>query len=232
MLVLEDGIMEGRKVFGNIIKYIKMGASSNFGNMFSMVGGAIFLPFLPMAPIQVLVNNLLYDFSQLGIPTDKVDDEYLLKPRKWNIESIKKFMLYVGPTSSVFDYTTFFLMLYVFHCINFKNPQTPPDMKTYYEHLFHTAWFVESLLTQTLIVHIIRTNRIPFLQSQASAALTLTTLAVMACAIAIPFSPLAGPLGMVALPKVFWGWMVLTLALYVILTHNIKTWFIKKYGVD
>ncbi len=232
LLVLEDGIMEGRKVFGNIIKYIKMGASSNFGNMFSMLGGAIFLPFLPMAPIQVLVNNLLYDFSQLGIPTDRVDEEYLLKPRKWNIESIKKFMLFVGPTSSVFDYTTFFLMLYVFHCLKFNDPHTPASMKTYYERLFHTGWFVESLLTQTLIVHIIRTNRVPFLQSQASAALTLTTIAVMACAIAIPFSPLAGPLGLVALPKTFWLWMVLTLALYVILTHNIKTWFIRRYGVD
>ncbi len=232
LLVLEDGIMEGRKVFGNIIKYIKMGASSNFGNMFSMVGGALFLPFLPMAPIQVLVNNLLYDFSQLGIPTDVVDEEYLLKPRKWNIERIKKFMLYIGPTSSVFDYTTFFLMLYVYHCVNYNHPQTSGSMKTYYESLFHTGWFVESLLTQTLIVHIIRTNRIPFLQSQASAALTLTTLTVIACAIAIPFSPLAGPLGMVALPKTFWLWMVATVLLYMILTHNIKTWFINRYGVD
>src|SRR4029077_18893850 len=123
LLVLEDGIIEGRRVFGNIIKYIKMGASSNFGNMFSLVGGAIFLPFLPMAPIQVLVNNLLYDFSQVGIPTDRVDDEYLEKPRKWNIESIKKFILWVGPTSSVFDYTTFALMWWVFRCKIFMDPQ-------------------------------------------------------------------------------------------------------------
>ncbi len=232
LLVLEDGIIEGRKVFGNIIKYIKMGASSNFGNMFSMLGGALFLPFLPMAPIQVLVNNLLYDFSQLGISTDKVDEEYLLKPRKWNIASIKKFMLFVGPTSSVFDYTTFFLMLYVFHCVNYNDPHATGAMKAYYENLFHTAWFVESLLTQTLIVHIIRTNRIPFLQSQASTALTLTTIAVMACAIVIPFSPLAGSLRMVALPKSFWLWMLATLLAYVTLTHNVKTWFIHRYGVD
>src|SRR5262249_37158349 len=122
LLVLEDGIIEGRKVFGNIIKYIKMGASSNFGNMFSVVGGSYFLPSLPMAPIQVLVNNLLYDFSQVGIPLDRVDEEYLQKPRRWNISSIKRFMLWIGPMSSVFDYTTFFLMLYAYKCIAFKQP--------------------------------------------------------------------------------------------------------------
>src|SRR5205807_9860513 len=116
LLVLEDGILEGRRVFGNITKYVKMGASSNFGNMFSVVGGSYFLPFLPMAPIQVLVNNLLYDFSQVGIPTDRVDEEYLERPRRWNIDSIKKFMMYIGPTSSAFDYTTYFLMLFVFGC--------------------------------------------------------------------------------------------------------------------
>jgi Mg2+-importing ATPase len=237
LLVLEDGILEGRKVFGNIIKYIKMGASSNFGNMFSMTGATVminlgFLPFLPMAPIQILVNNLLYDFSQLGIPTDKVDEEYLLKPRKWNIDSIKKFMLFVGPTSSVFDYTTFFLLLYVFGCVKYNAVGTSDMMKSHYERLFRTGWFVESLLTQTLIVHIIRTNRIPFLQSQASMALTLTTLAVMTCAIAIPFTPLGAMLGMTALPRSFWLWMVATVVLYMILTHNVKSWFIRRYGTD
>jgi P-type Mg2+ transporter len=232
LLVLEDGMIEGRKVFGNIIKYIKMGASSNYGNMFSMTGGSLFLPFLPMAPIQVLVNNLLYDFSQLGIPWDNVDEEYLLKPRKWNIDSIKKFMLYVGPTSSVFDYTTFFLMLYVYHCVAYNDPHATDAMKTANEHLFHTGWFVESLLTQTLIVHVIRTNRIPFIQSRASTALTWTTLSVMAVAIYLPFSPLAGYLGLVALPKNFWFWMIPTLLAYVTLTHSVKTWFIHRYGVD
>ena len=232
LLVLEDGILEGRKVFGNIIKYIKMGASSNYGNMFSMVGGSYFLPFLPMAPIQVLVNNLLYDFSQVGIPTDKVDEEYLQKPRRWNIDSIKKFMLYIGPTSSVFDYTTFFLMLYFFKCRLFMDPSTTGSMKTYYESLFHTGWFVESLMTQTLIVHIIRTNRIPFFQSRASTALTLTTLAVMGMAVILPFSPLAGSLGLVPLPWSFWPWLVLTLLAYGVLTHSMKTWFIRKFGTD
>ncbi len=232
LLVLEDGIIEGRKVFGNIIKYIKMGASSNFGNMFSLVGGALFLPFLPMAPIQVLVNNLLYDFSQVGIPTDVVDEEYLEKPRRWNIDSIKKFMIFIGPTSSLFDYSTFFLMLYVFGCWKFKLPATPAAMKVYYESLFHTGWFVESLLTQTLIVHIIRTNRIPFIQSRASVALTMTTLTVMAIAIALPYSPLAASLSLVPLPRIYFLWITATLVAYTILTHAVKTWFIKRFGAD
>ena len=232
LLVLEDGIIEGRKVFGNIIKYIKMGASSNFGNMFSVIGASLWLPFLPMAPIQVLVNNLLYDFSQLGIPTDRVDDEYLLKPRKWNIQSIKKFMLWIGPMSSVFDYTTFFVMMYFYKCVVFSSPASSEAVKTHFEHLFHTGWFVESLLTQTLIVHIIRTNKIPFLQSSASLSLTLTTLAVMGIACYLPFSPLAGYLGFVALPASFWGWMAVTLLLYVSLTHVMKTFFIRRYGAD
>jgi Mg2+-importing ATPase len=232
LMVLEDGIIEGRKVFGNIIKYIKMGASSNFGNMFSMLGASILLPFLPMIPIQVLVNNLLYDFSQLGIPTDRVDEEYLLKPRKWNIESIKKFMLWIGPMSSVFDYTTFALMWWVYKCGVFSTPGAADALKGHAEKMFHTGWFVESLLTQTLIVHIIRTNKIPFLQSSASMALTLTTLAVMGVAIYLPFSPIAGYLGFVALPMSFWGWMAATLLAYVVLTHTMKTMFIRWYGVD
>jgi Mg2+-importing ATPase len=231
LLVLEDGILEGRKVFGNIVKYIKMGASSNFGNMFSVVGGSYFLPFLPMAPIQVLVNNLLYDVSQLGIPADRVDEEYLQKPRKWNIASIKKFMVWIGPMSSIFDYTTYFLMLYFFGCIAYTTT-TDPAQKAHFESLFHTGWFVESLLTQTLIVHIIRTNRIPFFQSRASWPLTLTTLSVMAAACLLPFSPLAGPLGLTALPPAFWPWMLATVVAYSILTHFMKTLFIRRYGTD
>ena len=179
LLVLEDGIIEGRKVFGNIIKYIRMGASSNFGNMFSVVGGSYFLPFLPMAPIQVLLNNLLYDASQVGIPSDHVDEEYLTAPRKWNIDNIRRFMIRIGPISSIFDYATFFLMLYFFKCKLYSNAETSPAMKTYYESLFHTGWFVESILTQTLIVHIIRTPRIPFFQSIASPFLLFTTALVM-----------------------------------------------------
>lgn len=232
LMVLEDGIIEGRKVFGNIIKYIRMGASSNFGNMFSVVGGSYFLPFLPMLPIQVLVNNLLYDASQVGIPMDNVDEEYFETPRKWNIENIKKFMLFVGPMSSLFDYATFFLMLYFFNCRLFSDVATSPEMKAYYEQLFHTGWFVESILTQTLIVHIIRSRKIPFFQSSPSATLVLSTLVVMTLGIYLPYSPIAHYLGMVPLPAIYWAWIAGFLAAYATLTHFVKVWFFNKYGVD
>jgi Mg2+-importing ATPase len=232
LLVLEDGIMEGRKVFGNIIKYIKMGASSNFGNMFSVVGGAYFLPFLPMAPIQVLVNNLLYDFSQVGIPLDNVDDEYLSKPRKWNIKSIRNFMFCIGPISSIFDYATFFLMLYFFGCAAYGSPGSTDASNAGWEGLFHTGWFVESLLTQTLIVHIIRTQRIPFIQSRASKTMMFTTLSVMAIGCWLPFSPLAKFLGFTPLPPIFFAWMAAFLLAYSIITHAVKTWFSRRFGLD
>src|ERR1700747_482041 len=170
LTVLSEGVLEGRKIFGNIVKYIKMGASSNFGNMFSVLGASIFLPFLPMAPIQVLTNNLLYDFSQTTIPTDNVDEEYLAAPRKWDIGNIFKFMVFIGPISSIFDYATYGMMLYVF------GAWTKPS-------LFQTGWFVESLLTQTLIIHIIRTAKIPFLLSRAS--LPLIGMSLLVCALAV-----------------------------------------------
>jgi len=232
LLVLEDGIMEGRKVFGNITKYIKMGASSNFGNMFSVVGGAYFLPFLPMAPIQVLVNNLLYDVSQLGIPLDHVDEEYLSKPRRWNIKSIRNFMVFIGPISSIFDYATFFLMLYFFGCAAFSATGTSDTAKAHFEQLFHTGWFVESLLTQTLIVHIIRTQRIPFIQSRASKSMLFTTLLVMAVGCWLPFSPVAHFLGFTPLPAIFFLWMAGFLLAYSILTHTVKMWFARRFGLD
>ena len=231
LLVLEDGIIEGRKVFGNIIKYIRMGASSNFGNMFSVVGGSYFLPFLPMAPIQILLNNLLYDASQVGIPADHVDEEYLKTPRKWNIENIRRFMVFIGPMSSIFDYATFFLMLYFFNCKLYSHAATTPEMKTYYESLFHTGWFVESILTQTLIVHIIRTNRIPFLQSIASPFLLLTTIVMIAGA-ALPYLPIGAYFGFVPLPASFWIWIAGFLLCYSALTHSVKVWFHRKYGID
>ena len=231
LMVLEDGIIEGRKVFANIIKYIKMGASSNFGNMFSVVGGSYLLPFLPMAPIQILTNNLLYDISQTGIPLDNVDPELIEKPRQWDIGFIRRFMIVIGPLSSIFDYATFFLMLYVFHCVLFGKPGTSPEMSVYYERLFHTGWFVESLLTQTLIVHIIRTNRVPFFQSRASLPMTLATLLVMTAAVVLPYSPLAALLGFVPLPPVYWLWIAGFLAAYGFLTHFVKRRFARKYGV-
>jgi Mg2+-importing ATPase len=232
LTVLEEGIIEGRRVFCNIIKYIRMGASSNFGNMFSVVGAAYLLPFLPMAPIQILVNNLLYDFSQLGIPTDLVDEALLRKPRQWNLANIRRFMVFVGPISSIFDYATFALMWWGFSCAGFSASGASDAARTYYVKLFHTGWFVESLLTQTLIVHIIRTHRIPFVQSRPSAALVLTTLVVMGIGVWLPFSPMADYLGFVALPTAYWLWLVAFLLAYCVLAHNAKAWFHRRYGVD
>jgi Mg2+-importing ATPase len=217
LLILEQGVLEGRRVFGNIVKYIKMAASSNFGNMFSVVGASAFLPFLPMLPIQVLTNNLLYDFSQTTIPTDEVDADWLTKPRKWEIDRILRFILFIGPISSIFDYMTFFMMLYVFDC--WQNPA-----------LFHTGWFVESIFTQTLIIHVIRTNKIPFLQSSASWPLILTSVIIVAVSAWLTVSPLADALGLVPLPALYWLLLAGILVGYVILTQLVKTWFYRKFG--
>jgi len=217
LLVLQDGVIEGRRVFGNIVKYIKMAASSNFGNMFSVLGASIFLPFVPMLPIQVLTNNLLYDFSQTAIPTDEVDAEWLTRPRKWAIGELRRFILFIGPISSIFDYATFFIMLYVY------KSWTNAD-------LFHTGWFVESLFTQTLIIHVIRTNKIPFLQSRASKALTFTSVLIVAIGAYLPYSPLASWLGFTPLPWSYWLWLLGMLVAYVLLTQVIKTWFYRKFG--
>jgi P-type Mg2+ transporter len=232
LLVLDDGIIEGRRVFGNIVKYIRMGASSNFGNMFSVVGASLFLPFLPMLPIQVLTNNMLYDVSQIGIPSDRVDPEFTTVPRKWNIANIRRFMTFIGPMSSIFDYATFFLMLFFFGCIAFSAPGTSAADKSYYEALFHTGWFVESILTQTLIVHVIRTRRIPFIQSRASPVMFFFTVLIMALAVYLPYSPLAAPLGFVPLPPIYWLWIAGFLVAYCAITHLVKTWFFRKFGID
>ena len=217
LLILEQGVLEGRRVFGNIVKYIKMAASSNFGNMFSVVGASAFLPFLPMRPIQVLTNNLLYDFSQTTIPTDGVDDDWLTKPRKWEIGRILSFILFIGPISSIFDYLTFFMMLYVFDC--WHNPS-----------LFQTGWFVESLFTQTLIIHVIRTNKIPFLQSWASWPLIISSVIIVAVGAGLTVSPLAGALGFVPLPPLFGLLLAIILLCYVVLTQLMKTWFYRRFG--
>ncbi|MCL4528128.1 MAG: magnesium-translocating P-type ATPase [Chloroflexi bacterium] len=217
LLVLEEGVLEGRKVFGNIIKYIRMAASSNFGNMFSVLGASLFLPFLPMQPIQVLTNNLLYDFSQTSIPTDNVDAEWLARPRKWEIGALRRFIIYIGPISSIFDYMTYFIMLYVFHTWN--NPT-----------LFQTGWFVESLFTQTLIIHVIRTNKIPFLQSRASRSLMLTSLVIVLVGAYLTISPLASTLGFVALPPLYWPLLFGMLLCYIILTQIVKMWFVRKFA--
>jgi len=218
LLVLQQGVMEGRKVFGNITKYIRMGASSNFGNMFSVLGASIFLPFLPMAPIQVLTNNLLYDLSQTTIPTDNVDDSDLRTPRRWDIDSIFKFMVFIGPISSLFDYTTYGMMLWVFHAWN--DPA-----------LFQTGWFVESLLTQTLIIHIIRTAKVPFFESRASAALITTTVVICVIGVLLPYSGLGHLLGFHPLPWSYWPLLALMLALYAVLTHLAKLRFVRRWGM-
>jgi P-type Mg2+ transporter len=220
LMVLEGGVIEGRKVFANIVKYIRMGASSNFGNMFSVLGASAFLPFLPMAPIQVLTNNLLYDFSQVPIPADTVDEEQVARPRPWNIAEIKRFILFIGPISSIFDYSTFFVMLYIFHCWD-------PSRAS----LFQTGWFVESLMTQTLIIHVIRTNKIPFLQSRASLALTATTACIMALGAWLPYSPMASSLGFTHLPPLYWPILMLTLLGYMVLTQVIKVWLLRKHWI-
>jgi Mg2+-importing ATPase len=219
--VLDEGVIEGRKVFGNIIKYIRMGASSNFGNMFSVIGASAWLPFLPMAPVQVLTNNLLYDLSQTAIPTDNVDEEFLVRPRRWEIGNIGRFMLFIGPISSIFDYATY-CTLYFFFKAN-----TPAQAS-----LFQTGWFVESLLSQTLIIHIIRTRRVPFLESRASTPLILTSLAICLVGLWLPLSPFAAALGFTALPALYWPILAAMLLAYLALTHVMKTWFHRRFGLN
>ena len=241
LMVLEEGVLEGRKVFVNILKYIRMGASSNFGNMFSVIGASAWLPYLPMEPIQVLSNNLLYDFSQVPIPTDNVGQQQIAKPRPWNMGEIAKFIVFIGPISSIFDYTTYLLMWFVFKCSQLglpplpelaaRFPATTDPNHTYAAALFHTGWFVESLMTQTLIIHVIRTNLLPFIQSRASWQLTMTTLLIMAFGAYLPYSPLASTLGFVPLPPLYWGFLLLTLVSYVGLTQLIKMWLIRKAWV-
>ena len=217
LLVLGDGVLEGRKVFANILKYIRMGASSSFGNMLSVVGASAFLPFMPMAPIQILTNNLLYDFSQVPIPADNVDPEQTSRPRPWSMNDITKFILLIGPCSSVFDYTTYFLMYYVF------GANTPAHAS-----LFQTGWFVESLITQTLIIHVIRTNKMPLVQSRASWPMGLTTLVVIAAGLYLPYSPVASALGFTPLPAFYWPFLLITVGCYLALTQVVKTWLLKK----
>ncbi|WP_226797630.1 HAD-IC family P-type ATPase [Cupriavidus necator] len=193
LLVLHDGVMEGRRVFANLLKYLRMSASSNFGNIFSVLGASAWLPFLPMAPIQLLTNNLLYDFSQTALPTDYVDEESLGKPRRWEVGKIGEYILCMGPVSSIFDYLTFAALFWIL------GANTPAQAA-----LFQTGWFIESLFSQTLIVHIIRTRRLPFIESQPSHALLATTIVICLVGAWLPYSPLAAALGMQPLPAVCW----------------------------
>lgn len=218
LTVLIDGVRYGRRTFGNIIKYIKMATSSNFGNVFSILGASAFLPFLPMLPIQLLVQNLLYDVSQTAIPWDNMDKDYLEKPKKWDPKGIRRFMIYIGPTSSIFDYVLFAVMFFVFKA---NSPE--------HQSLFQTGWFVEGLLSQTLIVHMIRTKKIPFIQSWASAPLTALTSLVIVIGLIIPFTPLAGVLFMESLPLAYFPWLIGILVAYCFLLQGMKNWYIRRF---
>ncbi|HET8913772.1 MAG TPA: HAD-IC family P-type ATPase, partial [Ktedonobacteraceae bacterium] len=204
--VLHNGIIEGRKAFGNVIKYLLMGTSSNFGNMFSMAGAFAFLPFLPMLPTQILLNNFLYDLSQITIPTDNVDPGYIQKPQRWDIKLIRNFMIFIGPISSIFDFLTFFLLLQVFHAS---------------EALFHTGWFVESLATQTLVLFIIRTAGNPF-KSRPSRPLTITTISIVAIGVILPFTPLGFALGFTMLPWLYFFFLAAMTTIYLLLVELVK----------
>ncbi|MDU5503429.1 MAG: magnesium-translocating P-type ATPase [Enterobacter sp.] len=219
LMVLEEGVIEGRRTFANMLKYIKMTASSNFGNVFSVLVASAFLPFLPMLPLHLLIQNLMYDVSQVAIPFDNVDDEQIQKPQHWNPADLGRFMLFFGPISSIFDILTFCLMWFVFHA-------NTPEHQT----LFQSGWFVVGLLSQTLIVHMIRTRRIPFIQSRAAWPLIMMTGIVMALGIALPFSPLASYLQLQALPLSYFPWLMAILAGYMVLTQMVKGFYARRYG--
>jgi len=219
LMVLEQGVTEGRRTFANMLKYIKMTASSNFGNVFSVLVASAFLPFLPMLPLHLLIQNLIYDVSQVAIPFDNVDEEQLAKPQRWNAGDIGRFMVFFGPISSVFDILTFSLMWWVFQA-NTVEAQT----------LFQSGWFIEGLLSQTLIVHMIRTRKVPFIQSRASWPLCIMTLMVVVTGIALIYSPVAGFLQLQALPLSYFPWLIAILAGYMVLTQCVKGWFVRRYG--
>jgi len=219
LMVLEQGVMEGRKTFCNMLKYIRMTASSNFGNVFSVLVASAFLPFLPMLPLQLLVQNLLYDISQIAIPFDAVDDELVSRPLRWNPADIGRFMVFFGPLSSVFDILTFALMWFVFSA-NTASVQS----------LFQSGWFVVGLLTQTLIVHMIRTPKLPFVHSRAAWPLLTMSVFIMALGILLPMSPLAGYFGFEALPGQYFPWLIAILLGYALLTTLMKTIYIRKFG--
>ena len=231
LMVLEEGVVEGRKTFANIVKYIKMTASSNFGNMFSVLAASAFLPFLPMLPLQILILNLIYDISCISVPWDNVDEEYLRKPKKWDAKSIGSFMLWIGPTSSVFDITTYTLMFFVICPAVMGGAYGASGVDgAAFAALFHTGWFVESLWSQTLVIHMIRTPKIPFLQSRASLPVLCFTSAGIALGTLIPYTDFGSNVGMMALPGVYYGWLAATLAAYMLLVTLLKTVYTRKYG--
>ncbi|MCL2488357.1 MAG: HAD-IC family P-type ATPase, partial [Oscillospiraceae bacterium] len=234
LMALENGVIEGRKIYANIIKYIKMTASSNFGNMFSVVAACAFLPFLPMLPMQLLLLNLIYDLSCIAIPWDNVDQEYLTVPRKWDAGSITKFMFWIGPTSSVFDITTYLLMFFIICPAVFGGQYgaLPVDTQAQFAAMFQAGWFIESMWSQTLVIHMIRTPKLPFIHSRASAPVTLLTMTGIAALTAIPFMPFRESLGFSRhlLPAEYFLWLGATILLYMILATVFKKIFVRRYG--
>ncbi len=219
LMVLEEGVIKGRETFGNIIKYLNITASSNFGNVFSVLVASAFIPFLPMLAIHLLIQNLMYDISQLSLPWDKMDKEFLRKPRKWDSKNIGRFMLWIGPTSSIFDITTYALMWYVFAANSVEH-----------QALFQSGWFIEGLLSQTLVVHMLRTQKIPFIQSTAALPVLLTTGLVMVLGIYIPFSPLGALVGLQPLPWEYFPWLAATLVSYCVVAQLMKRFYIRRFG--
>ena len=234
LMVLERGVIEGRKIYANMIKYIKITASSNFGNMLSVLASSAFLPFLPMASIHLILLNLIYDVSCTAMSWDNVDAEYLRSPRKWNAAGISRFMLRIGPTSSVFDIATFLLMYFVI-CPAFTGGElytslTDPASRALYVSIFQTGWFVESMWSQALVIHMLRTPKLPFVQSRAAAPVTLLTLAGSCAVTVIPFTPLGTALGFTALPAAYFLWLAAIVAGYMLLATAVKKSYVRRYG--
>ena len=219
LMVLEEGVIKGRETFGNIIKYLNMTASSNFGNVFSVLVASAFIPFLPMLAIHLLIQNLMYDFSQLALPWDKMDEEFLRKPRKWDARNIGRFMVWMGPTSSIFDITTFAVLWYVFAANSVE-----------LQALFQSGWFIEGLLSQTLVVHMLRTRKVPFIQSTATLPVLLATGLVCVLGVYLPFSPIGAMVGLTPLPMAYFPWLAGTLLAYCAVAQGMKTFYVRRFG--
>ncbi|MBS6561678.1 MAG: HAD-IC family P-type ATPase, partial [Clostridiales bacterium] len=242
LLVLEEGIIEGRKTYANMIKYIKMTASSNFGNMFSVLIASVLLPFLPMMSLQLILLNLIYDLSCTAIPWDHVDEEFLRVPRKWEADSIGKFMVWIGPTSSIFDWTTYIFMYFIFcplfvsHGVLYNDLANHyvgsqlTQLKEAYEAMFQAGWFVESMWSQTLVIHMIRTKKLPFIKSHASAPVMVLTITGIVLLTMIPFTPVGTMLGFVSLPLSYFAYLIPCILLYMLLATSIKKAYIRRYG--
>ena len=242
LMVLEQGIIEGRKTYANMIKYIKMTASSNFGNMFSVLAASALLPFLPMMSVHLIFLNLIYDLSCTAIPWDNVDEEFITKPRKWDASSVGSFMIWIGPTSSIFDFTTYIFMYFVFCPLFVSGGVLYNDLANHYQGaqlaqmqqaymgMFQAGWFVESMWSQTLVIHMIRTPKLPFIQSRASASLTLLTLSGITALTIIPFTPFGATLGFVALPVSYFAYLIPCILLYMVLATSLKKAYVRHYG--